>query len=444
VSPRVLFTSWPFEGHLFPLLSIALAERERGGDVAVFTSRRWEPILASQKIDLFAFSRVEGVWNRVHELERTRPRRGQSLRVQREAFREWLVESIPDQVADLREVIDRWSPDVIITDGSMWGPSLVLHEATPIPVAFASTLLYALIPGPDVPLPGLRRRPPRSPVEWALARGAVRATDWLARGTRSRLDQIRGQYGLTPLGCSVNEFMARLPLYLIGSVRELDLGRTDLPPSVQYVGPLVWHPEDPPAMAEWLDALPTGRPWVHVTEGTSHRQEPFLLRAAARGLAGSPLEAILTTGGDRAPETLGIGSTAPNVHLARWISHTELLPRCAAVVTTGGAQTIVAALQAGVPLVIVPTGWDKPANAMRAAQAGVAISVPARRCTPERLRAAVGHVINESSYRNAARRIADRMNLAPGPDGATELIERVVLDGGASSLTPAPAGGDRA
>jgi MGT family glycosyltransferase len=425
VTLRVLFTSWPFEGHVFPLLSIAIAERDRGGEVAFYTSGRWRHTLAAQDVALLPFDRVEGVWERVHQRERIRRGRRQSLRVSREAFREWLVESIPAQVADLREVMDRWQPDVIVTDGTMWGPSLVLHEAAHIPVAFASTLLYALIPGAQVPVPGLRLPPPRSAAQHALARAVARAIDWAARGTRGRLDELRTGYGLAPLGCSVNEFMARLPLYLVGSVPELDLRRTDLPGTVHYVGPLTWHPADSPETAQWLAGLPTDRPWVHVTEGTSHYQDPFVLRAAAQGLASSGVEAILTTGGDRDPAALGLDATAPNVHVARWLSHGGLLPRCAVAVTTGGAQTIVAALRAAVPLVIVPTGWDKPPNALRAARAGVAAVLPPRQCTPQGLRGAVERVLGESSYRAAARFIAERMAAAPGPPGAATLIEGV-------------------
>jgi MGT family glycosyltransferase len=435
MSPRVLFACWPFEGHVFPMLSVALAERERGGAVAFYTSRRWQDMLAAQDVELFPFDRAEGVWERVQRRERGTGTRRQSLRVSREAFQDWLVDSIPAQVADLRHVIGCWRPDVIVTDGSMWGPSLVLHDSDSVPVAFASTLMYALIPGPQVPVPGVRLRPPRSPAQHALARGVARAIDWTARGTRNRLDQIRATYGLPPLGCSVNEFMARLPLYLIGSVPELDLRRSDLPANVHYVGPLVWHPVDSPDTLAWLDRVPGDRPWVHVTEGTSHHQDPFVLRAAAQGLAGAALEAILTTGGDRDPTALGLGATASNVHVARWLSHSALLPRCSTVVTTGGAQTIIAALREGVPLVIVPTGWDKPPNAMRAVHAGAAVWLPARRCTPERLRGAVRDVLNDPSYRRAAGQLAERLAAAPGPRGAAELIDGLSAAGASASTT---------
>jgi UDP:flavonoid glycosyltransferase YjiC (YdhE family) len=425
VSRRLLFTCWPFEGHVFPLLSIALAARERGAEVAFYTGPRLQPTVESQDVECFRFDRVQAVWERIHERERdVRGRRG-SVRLQREVVRDWLVGSVPDQVADVRTLMSRWRPDVIVTDGSMWGPSLVLHEAAGIPVVFASTLLYSLVPGRDAPLPGSGLGPPRGAAGRAIAWSIARAVDVLARGPRRRLDEMRAANGLGPLGCPVNEWMGRLPLYLVGSVPELDFHRRDLPPGMHYVGPLLWHPPEPAGTRAWLDQIPSDRPWVHVTEGTSHHQAAVVLRAAANGLAGAPVEAILTCGRERDPSELGLARAA-NVHVTDWLSHGELLPRCAALVTTGGAQTIVSALAAGVPLVVVPTLWDKPANARRVAAAGVGVQVAPRDCTPKRLRDAVEEVLNEPSYGRTAARIAQRMRAAPGPAGAAELIGELV------------------
>ena len=422
MSARVLFTCWPFEGHVFPQLSIALAARERGNEVAFYTGQRMRDTVRAQGIKVFPFDRVEGAWEPVQAHERAVTARRQSLRVQREAFRNWLVESIPAQVADLRAVIDHWCPDVIATDTFMWGPSLVLWEATPIPVALSAPMTFALVPGPDAPPAGSRVPPPRTVRTRAQAALVQSIIDVLAHGTRRRLDEIRASYGLVPLGSSVNAFYARLPLYMIGSVPELDLRRRDLPPSVRYVGPLLWHPPESAETLAWIDTLPTDRPWVHVTEGTSHTQQPFLLRAAARGLAGAPVQAILTTGRDRDARALGLSPLSANVHVKSWLSHRELLPRCAVVVTTGGPATIMNSLSAGVPLVVVPTTWDKSDCALRVVDAGVGVRLAARRCTSARLRAAVERVLNEPGYRAAARQIAGRLAVAPGPAGASELI----------------------
>jgi UDP:flavonoid glycosyltransferase YjiC (YdhE family) len=113
------------------------------------------------------------------------------------------------------------------------------------------------------------------------------------------------------------------------------------------------------------------------------------------------------------------------VHVTEWLPHDELLPRCSAVVTVGGKATVLAAMEAGVPLVIVPTTWDKPDNARRVTEAGAGVRVSARRLTPERVRQAVGDVLGTPRYRRAAREMATRLAAAPGPAGAADLLEHL-------------------
>jgi UDP:flavonoid glycosyltransferase YjiC (YdhE family) len=417
---RVLFACWPFEGHLFPQLSVAAELRERGAAVGFYSAESARGTVESEGHELFPLRRTEGAWQQVHERERAEGGRRPSMRLQRAAFREWLVESIPSQVADLTEVRERFAPDVIVADASMWGPALVMREAQGLAVGLLSPLIYAVIPGPDIPplnsrVGIIRTRRARMRARVATAIGAL-----LARPARRRIDALRANHGLPPLDGAVNEVLGRLPLYVVASIAELDLNRRDLPPGVRYVGPLLWHPPDPPGTAEWLDRLPTDRPWVHVTEGTSHYQEPFLLRAAATGLADAPYEAILTTGRRRAGSIL---AAKPNVHVHDWLAHDALLPRCSALITTGGAGTTMAGLRAGLPLVLVPTSWDKPEIALRMVEAGVAVRVQPRRCTPQALRAAVDEVLSERRYAENARGIAEKLATAPGPAGAADHIE---------------------
>ena len=178
--------------------------------------------------------------------------------------------------------------------------------------------------------------------------------------------------------------------------------------------------------AESLERIPTNRPWVHVPDSTRTLDDAFLLRAAARGLAGEPVEVIITTRREPSPDVLGLEALPTNVHFAEWVRHGDLLPRCSAVVTAGGKATILAAMEAGVPLVVVPTSWDKPDNARRVTEAGAGVRLSSRRCTPKRLRRAVGTVLGEARYRGCARKMAARLAAAPGPAGAAELSEALV------------------
>lgn len=427
MSRRFLITCWPFTGHLLPQMAIALALRERGHDVAFYSGEAARATVEGEGFTLFPFERVdqERAYLNMRAVDtgdrRSRPGRGRLLPI----LRDWLVETIPGQVADLRGVLELWRPDAIATDLSLWGPIVVLWEAEQIPVALSSTFMGPLIPGPDAPAFGFGMPAPRSSWERAVSSALTRLIEFGGSGMRKRVDEIRAVHGLAPLGESVNRFTSRLPLYLVGNIRELDYNRHDLPPSVHYVGNYIWYPQRGGA-AEWLDAIPSSRPWVHVTESTLAYGDPFLLRTAIEGLAGQPLEVIVTTGDQRDPSTLGLGSLAPNVHVTGWLNHGDLLPRCSALVTAGGKSTILAALEVGVPVVVVPTTWDKPDNARRVMEAGAGVRLSARRCTPATLRAAVNQVLAEPAYRTAAQKLVVQLAKAPGPAGAAKLLERLV------------------
>jgi MGT family glycosyltransferase len=164
---------------------------------------------------------------------------------------------------------------------------------------------------------------------------------------------------------------------------------------------------------------------VHVTEGTMHTQDPILLRAAARGLGGRPMHVIMTTGGRRDPASLDLGPRAANVHVEQFVPHRFLLPRTDVLVTTGGAGTVMSALEAGVPMVVVPTEWDKPENAQRVVEAGAGLRLSPGRLTPARLRGAVERVLGEPSFRENARRLAAIFAACRGPARAAELLEKL-------------------
>ena len=197
MSARVLFCCWPFEGHVFPQLSMALALRERGNEVAFYTGGRAPRDDRARGSAGLSFAQIEPAWLAVQQREREVGGRRQSLRVQHQAFREWLVETIPSQVEDLRAIINEWQADVLVTDASMWGPSLVLNEALPIPVALASPLITAVIPGPDAPPPGSGLAPAHNARGRARASAIAHATQLLGRGLRRRLDELRAQFGLS-------------------------------------------------------------------------------------------------------------------------------------------------------------------------------------------------------------------------------------------------------
>jgi UDP:flavonoid glycosyltransferase YjiC (YdhE family) len=102
------------------------------------------------------------------------------------------------------------------------------------------------------------------------------------------------------------------------------------------------------------------------------------------------------------------------------------MPKTAAMVTTGGAGTVLASLTAGVPLLVTPTEWDKPEIAQRVVEFGAGLRIEPRKCTPKALRTAVERLLNDPSFRKNAQRLAALFAETGGPDYAASLLEEVV------------------
>jgi MGT family glycosyltransferase len=421
---KFLFTAWPFPGHFYPSIAIAHALRELGHQCAFYTGPRACRVVKEEGFLCFPFEHVdeEYVYHIMFSPQRGTLRWGGYFKF-RATLRQWLLETIPQQVEDLKVVLAKWRPDVMVCDPTMWSPILVFHEKVGIPVAVSSFVPGCMLPGPDAPPFGLGLPRPRNWYTRLLARLIAFGTDVFAADFRRAVNTLRERYGLEPLSTSATEFAGLMPLYLVPSAPEFDYERRDLPPSVHYVGPCLWNKPHYEGSAQWLTQLPRDQPWVHVTEGTFHREEPFVLRAAAQGLAGLPMQVIMTTGKDRDPLEMNLGPLAPNIHVTRWVSHSELLHHTNAVVTTGGAGTVLAALSASVPLVIVPTDWEKPENAQRVLEVGAGLRLAPKRCTPQRLRAAVERILSEPSFRHQAQRLAAIFARYRGPAAAAALLE---------------------
>ena len=426
---RFLFTAWPIPGHYFPLIAIAKALQERGHQIAFYSGHSACQVLEDEGFRCFPFSHVNEEilnntvlapqggslqWNRLFQLRKT--------------FRAWLLETIPQQVADLEEVIKAWRPDVIGCDPTLWAPILILHERDSIPVAVTSFVPVCLVPGPEHPNAGLGLAQPHNWFSRLLALMIRAINDLGTRGFRQAADDLRRQFGLPPIKSSVTMHTGRMPLYLVPSAPEFDYYRGDLPPAVHYVGPCLWNKSGQTALDKHLNRWDGDKPLVHVSEGTIHTIAPLVLRAAAQGLANLPMHVIMTTGGNRDPATLDLGPLSPNIQVLRWISHSALFPHTDLVITTGGAGTVLAALNAGVPLLIIPTGWDKPEIAQRVVECGAGLRLSPSRCTPNRLRQAVERILSEPSFCQNAKKMATILGNYGGPSAAADLLIKLSPD----------------
>lgn len=263
-------------------------------------------------------------------------------------------------------------------------PDLVLHnpatQAGPLLAALLGVPAVRVLPGPDF---GYRAK--GSGLDAGAALTAVRARHGL-----SEVD-LSGTLTLDPCPAALRVEAA----YRRQPMRHV---------------PFTGH-----VTAPVLPERPAGGPRVCVTWGAT---VPTL------GAAAPALEPVVDALAELAGEvvvgdvTAEPGLSAPDergVRVAGAVPLPVLLPECDLLVSQGGAGTVLAALLAGIPHLIVPQIADQGFNAELVERAGAGRALPASDCDPAQLRRLAGELLADQSYRAAARRAGAEMTQLPSP-----------------------------
>jgi UDP:flavonoid glycosyltransferase YjiC (YdhE family) len=179
------------------------------------------------------------------------------------------------------------------------------------------------------------------------------------------------------------------------------------------------------ALPEWAGRLGE-RPVVYISLGTAPLfNQPEKFAPLLAGVAQEDVDVVVTVGELNDPAALG--ERPMNVHVERWLPLAPLLPRCDAVLCHAGTGTMLAALAAGLPLVLVPQGADQFDNARACARAGAARVLMPAEVSPEAVREAVRTVLApDSTERAAALTVAAEIEAMPSAAEIVEELETLV------------------
>jgi MGT family glycosyltransferase len=151
-----------------------------------------------------------------------------------------------------------------------------------------------------------------------------------------------------------------------------------------------------------------------------------VLQTIIAGLRDMPINLIVTLGRDKDPADFG--PQPEHVHIERYIPQSLLLCRCDLMVMHGGSNSLLAALDLGLPTVVVPLIADQFFNAHVVQNMQLGQVVQRWQLSPTRMRAAVEEVLNDPMYRKNVKQLQAEMQTLPGQHYAVELIERVAAN----------------
>ena len=173
------------------------------------------------------------------------------------------------------------------------------------------------------------------------------------------------------------------------------------------------------APAAWVAALGGDRPFVYVTSGTELPSVTFPWREVLAAVSGLDVDAVATIGPHVDPAA--IGAVPANVRVERFVPQADLLARASAVISHGGAGTVLGAASHGRPQLVVPLFADQWENGVAVGDAGCGIVLGPDRRRVEDLDRSLRTILASPSHRDAARRVADE--IAAMPAATTVALE---------------------
>jgi UDP:flavonoid glycosyltransferase YjiC (YdhE family) len=368
---RILMSAAPSVGHVIPLLDIGRALQDAGHEVRVATSQSRQGLIAHAGLEALpaGISSDEMVAERLRRWPETAHQPATAW-----AVRMWVEIMAPATLAGLLPIIDVWRPDLMLHDEGEYGA----------PIAAAIANIPLVTHGFGSPL-----RPASELTELEeLARPV-----WAAAG---------------------QDMPANAGLYSHGLINPCPpiLARTA--PGATTVWPLRPRPLQGAGTSIEADA--------YVGFGTvpTFADAPDELEAAVRACAEQGMRVVVTA---RTPELRARLEAIDRGHVIaeEFVSLPTTLRNCKVVITHAGAGTVLASLDAGVPLVLVPRG--SPSQTRMAAachEAGVG-----RSCDTAGIAEALKVVLADEAYTGAARAVADEIASMPPATAVVPRLEKI-------------------
>ncbi|MBV8542761.1 MAG: glycosyltransferase family 1 protein [Pseudonocardiales bacterium] len=385
---RFLFVVPPLVGHIMPTVAIGRELADRGNQVAWAGHAETVGPLLPPGARLLPVAADFGGETLAQLRRRSLGLRGAA------AFRflwaDFLIPLAVSMLPGVAAAVDEFRPDVLVADQQAPAGALVARRRG-LPWATSATTSAELT-------------------------DQFSTMPQLGGWARQRLTELQAEVGVSdPIDLRFSD-----QLVLAFSTPTLVGPIGDLPGHWVFVGPAIGTRTGGTGFP-W-DWLCRDRQHVLVSLGTVNQEVGrrfFATAVQAVAPLADRLQAIVV-----APSDL-VETVPEHVLVREFVPQLDLLPHLDAVVCHGGHNTVCEALAHGVPLVVAPIRDDQPVIAGQVVNAGAGIRVHFGRVGVTELRDAITTVLDDPSYRAAARRVQTSFTTAGGAAAAADHLEKL-------------------
>ena len=315
----------------------------------------------------------------------------------------------------LREIIARVKPDVIVEDNVVAFPALLTSAAPYVRIVSCNPLE---VPGADI-APAYSGLPADDRSEWASFRAEYDRTHRPTWESFNAWVQEQGAPPLPELEFVHTSDHANLYVFPAEAdyteARPLDSTWHRMDSSVRETDATY---ELPAILAD----RPGGSALIYLSLGSLGSADVDLMKRLVDVLGRTPHRFIVSKG----PQS-DLYELADNMVGAEFLPQTTIIPQVDAVITHGGNNTTTEALHFGTPMILLPLFWDQYDNAQRMDELDFGVRLATYAFTDEEMSAALAHVLS-SEVRDAAAARGEAIRARDGLRVGADVIARVARE----------------
>jgi zeaxanthin glucosyltransferase len=192
------------------------------------------------------------------------------------------------------------------------------------------------------------------------------------------------------------------------------------PPQFHHAGP--FHDGKGREKVDFPWERLTGEPLIYASMGTRMNGRAEVFRTIVAAVAKHKgLQLVLSLGDQVNPEQI---EPAPsNAIILKRAPQLELLKQTSVCITHAGLNTVLESLAQGVPQVAIPVSYDQPGVAARIADKKTGVVTSLDKLTADHLSTLLNEVLNDSTYRDNARKLQKAIAQTNGLSVAADLVE---------------------
>ncbi|WP_093799475.1 glycosyltransferase [Streptomyces sp. Wb2n-11] len=316
----------------------------------------------------------------------------------------------------LKEIIARTRPDVIVEDNVVAFPALLTAG---VPFVRINSCNPLEIKSPAVP-PAFSGCPTADRTGWAAFRAEYDRTHRELWTSFNAWVVEQGAPPLADLEFIHESETANLYVYP---------GAADYP---RELGP-TWRRLDSCVRetdSADFDVPPGEGALVYFSLGSLGSADVELMRRVIGVLAKTPHRYVVSMGPLHEEIEL-----AANMTGAEFLPQASVLPHVDLVITHGGNNTTTESLHFGKPMVVLPLFWDQYDNAQRMDELGFGVRLDPYRCTDGELTAAIDRLLADTALRERLAATGSEIRGRDGLRTAADAVERSARAAGAAGPT---------